>query len=355
MRRGDGKLFELALPCCRAFARREFLHVLVAEVLAEAPVPFAAYEAFVRPAVVSPPHVAQAEEVGYILGVKSKLLARVERVAVVRVGGIGNRVGVVKVIVVPLVSRAVCVACGVGVVKQQRFAVAVVPEVFVASVLIHLVVQFLHGEYHVSVERPEAELGYFVSLGLHVGHHLPERFPCLPVAHAVGNVEDEHVHSRVGKHGNVAAYHVRVGRKEVSHFGFAPVIRTYRPALAFPVQARRRVALEHFGNVAVVRRRHVIQVGVVPGNVEYAHFAFLVGLDVAGLGLRGLYAPQCVGCHPCVGVYVPRGDVCVLCLRRLAAHRAERGERNGVQFSHYFMVLRFCCSCSRVVGTVVPG
>ena len=277
--------------------------------ISERPVVFCSDIFAAVPFCISPPHVAKSEEIFYIVGIVGEIFRCVQRVSVMGIVGIGCGVGIIE-IVAQFMPRAVGIIDWCGVIKQQRFAIPVEPQILILSFGIEKVVNFLHHVYCLAVEAPETYLRHFVSFGFHVGEHFAQGFPFIPIPHGVSNIENKNIHSRIGKHGHVAANDKRVGREEISHFGFAPmvgvVILRLPRGIVF-IFACVGVVFQNLGNVCAVGRVHVIEVGSVPRYIENTHCVLFAVFIVAHVRVAGHHAPRAVGGNPCVGIYVPRG------------------------------------------------
>ncbi len=192
----------------------------------------------------------------------------------------------------------------VGVVQKQRFSVPVEPQVRVLVLLVDPLVELLDDGDHLTVERPETELGRAVAFRAHLLHRGEKHLPFVPIAHGVGDVHHQHVHSCVGKHRHVLADHPLVLAQEIAHLRLSPVVGAIFPVRIVGLKPGVRVGLENLCDISLVRGRKGREVLRVPGYVEYSHDTALVGLHRT----YGIYARHCpaqgVSGHPSVLVEV---------------------------------------------------
>ena len=191
------------------------------------------------PGIIAPPHVPQGEEI--------EDLRRIVR----RSGHIVS-VGVIR---------------GVGIVQEQGFSVPLEPQVLVLFRLVITLVELLHHPDRTVVVGPEGELRRPVALFPHLLHRGEKQLPLVPVAHPVGDVQDEDVDAGILQHGQVPAHQPGVLAQEIAGLRLSPVIAAVFPERMTGVQPGRGILRQDFGHVRIGAGQVVVP-GAVPSDVE---------------------------------------------------------------------------------------
>ena len=292
---------------CRQLLGRHRLDALVGQTVSEAPVILRADITFAGPLVITPPHRTQRKKLLDLVRVVGKRLLRIVGIVVVRIRRIGHR-SLVIVRIGVLDPAAAGVMARVAVVKQQRLAVPIEPQVRIALLLVYAVIEILHDSYHGAVEGPETKLWNDVALGLHLLHRREDNLPLVPITHGIRHIHYEHIDTGIGQHRHILAYDPLVLTQEIPHLGLGVVVRPHSPERMVGIQTRRWIGLQNLRHITPVWRGHIGQSLRVPRDVEYADHTAMAILEATSLLRRRHRAAYGVGSDPRVGIEVTRLD-----------------------------------------------
>ena len=194
--RRNGKLFESSAMLGSKFFGRKCRHLSVIHLIAETPIILRPHEACSSPLVVAPPHVAQREEGFHLFGIVGIVAIAIVGILIMWICRIGDSLSIVIGVFV-LNTATIGIYVGRSVIEQQRFSVPHKPKIFIFSGFVNTLVEALHNGDYISVERPEAELRYFIALAFHSLHGAEEHLPFVPIQHGIGNIKHEYIYTRV--------------------------------------------------------------------------------------------------------------------------------------------------------------
>jgi len=248
---GNSGLFTFPLMPGKQFFRAECLYFFIGQAVAKTPVILSSHKALTTPLIITPPHGTKGKKILYLPGIIQVEFLGVIRIFVQRMVRVCSCTGI-EIGIGVFNTSPVGIKIRFAIIEQKRFFIPVKPQIFVFFRFVDFLVKVLNHSYNGSVKCPETEFRHPVSIGFHLLHYLIGDFPLSPVTNRIGYIENDDIHTRIGKHGHVFSDHIFVLTEKITHFRFPPVIRVLCPQGMKSIKPRFRCFAQYPGHICSI-------------------------------------------------------------------------------------------------------